>query len=98
MKSRLAGIRFWQSWRMNLPEGKKQICFLPSGEKLQCTGEQWTGCMFCPVGCHLTDFGKFKRLKKFNPRLYDYCMEELGEKKLLDWVEKNYARGSHIAA
>ena len=49
--------------------------------------------MFCPVGCHLTDFGKFKRLKKFNPRLYDYCMEELGEKKLLDWVEKNYARG-----
>lgn len=71
-----------------------QICFLPSGGKLKCTGEQRTGCMFCPVGCHLTEFRKFRRLKKFNPRLYDYCMEELGEKKLLEWVEKNCSRGS----
>lgn len=44
-----------------------QICFLPSEEKLQCTGERRTGCMFCPVGCHLTDFGKFKRLKNSTP-------------------------------
>ena len=70
-----------------------QLCFAPSGGKLRCTGEQRTGCMFCPVGCHLTDFAKFRRLKKFNPRLYDYCMEELGEKKLLEWVKKHYNRG-----
>lgn len=76
-----------------------QICFLPTGGKLRCTGEQRTGCMFCPVGCHLTGFAKFRRLKKYNPRLYDYCMEELGEKKLVEWVEKNYSRGGwNIAA
>ncbi|XBX04815.1 phosphoadenosine phosphosulfate reductase family protein [Enterocloster clostridioformis] len=61
-------------------------------------GKQRTGCMFCPVGCHLTGFRKFKWLKKFNPRLFDYCMEELGEKKLLDWVKKNYCRGGRNTA
>lgn len=70
-----------------------QICFLPSGGKLKCTGEQRTGCMFCPVGCHLTNFDKFKRLKAYNPKLYDFCMEELGERKLLEWVERNYTKG-----
>ena len=70
-----------------------QICFLPSGRKLRCTEEQRTGCMFCPVGCHLTNFDKFKRLKVYNPKLYDFCMEELGEKKLIEWVEKNCKRG-----
>lgn len=75
-----------------------QISFEPSGGRLRCTGEQRTGCMFCPVGCHLTDFAKFKRLKKFNPRLYDYCMEELGEKKLLEWIERNYGSGRKAAA
>lgn len=76
-----------------------QICFMPTGVKLRCTGEQRTGCMFCPVGCHLTGFDKFKRLKVHNPRLYDYCMEELGEKKLVEWVERNYKkRGRQIAA
>lgn len=54
------------------------------------TGESRTGCMFCPVGCHLDRFAKFKRLKKFNPKLYDYCMEELGEKEMLEWVKKHY--------
>ena len=48
--------------------------------------------MFCPIGCHLDNFAKFKRLKKFNPKLYDYCMEELGEKKLLDFINKYYVR------
>lgn len=76
-----------------------QISFLPACGKLICTGEQRTGCMFCPVGCHLTDFSKFKRLKTYNPKLYDFCMEELGERKLLDWVKRNYKKnGRQIAA
>ena len=58
------------------------------------TGEQRTGCMFCPVGCHLDGFKKFKRLKKYDPRLYDYCMEELGEKDVLHWIQRNIIHGS----
>lgn len=75
-----------------------QISFVPSDSKLRCTGEQRTGCMFCPVGCHLTNFDKFKRLKAYNPNLYNFCMEELGEKRLLEWIEKNYRRGYKHAA
>ena len=75
-----------------------QISFMPSDGKLRCTGEQRTGCMFCPVGCHLTNFDKFKRLKAYNPNLYNFCMEELGEKRLLEWIEKNYRRGYKHAA
>lgn len=75
-----------------------QISFLLSDGKLRCTGEQRTGCMFCPVGCHLTNFDKFKRLKAYNPNLYNFCMEELGEKRLLVWIEKNYRRGYKHAA
>lgn len=59
-------------------------CF---GCKFYTTGEQRTGCMFCPIGCHLDGFKKFGRLKKFSPELYDYCMEELGEKDVIDWIK-----------
>lgn len=54
------------------------------------TGESRTGCIFCPVGMHLDHFAKFDRLKSYNPKLYDYCMEELGLARLIDWVKKNY--------
>lgn len=70
-----------------------QIGFFPLCGPFKCTGEQRTGCLFCPVGCHLTSFEKFVRLKAYNPKLYDFCMEELGEKNLLSWIEKNYRRG-----
>ena len=70
-------------------EGQLSFC---SNCKLTTTGESRTGCMFCPIGCHLDNFAKFKRLKKFNPKLYDYCMEELGEKKLLNFINKYYVR------
>jgi 3'-phosphoadenosine 5'-phosphosulfate sulfotransferase (PAPS reductase)/FAD synthetase len=66
-----------------------QMNFTDTCGKLRCTGEQRTGCMFCPVGCHLDGLAKFKRLKRYNQKLYDFCMEELGEKKLLEWIEKN---------
>lgn len=57
------------------------------GRRFYTTGEQRTGCMFCPIGGHLDGFEKFDRLKKFSPKLYDYCMEELGEKELIEWVK-----------
>lgn len=66
-----------------------QMNLMSSGRKLFCTGEPRTGCMFCPVGCHLDGLQKFERLKKYNRKLYDYCMDELGEWKLLEWVSRN---------
>lgn len=70
--------------------GQTQLFGEPSCKNLTCSGEQRTGCIFCPVGCHLDNFAKFKSQRKANPKLYDYCMEELGEKRLLELVEKQY--------
>lgn len=59
-----------------------------NGCKFRTTGEQRTGCCFCPVGCHLDGFAKFKRLKNTQPKLYEYCMDELGEREVLSWIDR----------
>lgn len=58
--------------------------------KLCTSGESRTGCMFCPVGGHLDHFAKIRRLQTYDIRLYDYVMEELNLKALIEWVEQNY--------
>lgn len=62
---------------------------------LYCSGEQRTGCCFCPINCHNDNFSKFKRLRKSFPKLFDYCMEELNEKALLDLVVECFG-GSYM--
>lgn len=43
--------------------------------KLTTTGESRTGCMFCPVGCHLDKTpNKFQRMKISHPRQWEYCI------------------------
>lgn len=56
-------------------------------DKLKTTGEQRTGCMFCPVGCHLEKGeNKFQRMKKTHPKIWDYCMTKLGLAEVLDYI------------
>ena len=65
-----------------------QLCLFSSCErKLCCSGEKRTGCIFCPAGSHLDNFKKFENLKKDYPELYHYCMEELGERELLEYLK-----------
>lgn len=54
------------------------------------TGETRTGCIFCPVSCHLDKPTKIQRLKETHPKLYDYCLNQLNMKELLDYV------GNHL--
>jgi 3'-phosphoadenosine 5'-phosphosulfate sulfotransferase (PAPS reductase)/FAD synthetase len=58
--------------------------------KFYTTGESRTGCVFCPIGCHLDKVNKFQRLKTTHPKLYDYCMDDLGLKWFLDYVGVKY--------
>lgn len=55
------------------------------------TGEGRTGCVFCPIGCHLEkgDRRRFVRLSKTHPVLYRYCMDKLGMKQLLDTIQEH---------
>jgi 3'-phosphoadenosine 5'-phosphosulfate sulfotransferase (PAPS reductase)/FAD synthetase len=57
---------------------------------LHTTGEQRTGCVFCPIGCHLDKVNKFQRMQTTHPKLYDYCIKDLGLGAFLDYVGVKY--------
>jgi 3'-phosphoadenosine 5'-phosphosulfate sulfotransferase (PAPS reductase)/FAD synthetase len=61
--------------------------------KLYTTGEQRTGCIFCPVGCHLDKVNRFQRLAVTHPKLHDYVINQLGLRELLDFVGVDYGGG-----
>jgi hypothetical protein len=56
------------------------------------TGEQRTGCMFCPVGCHLEKDSKWARIRKTHPKIYNYCMEQLGLREFLEYIGEHLHR------
>lgn len=60
-------------------------------DRLITTGENRTGCMFCMFGCHL-DKGqnRFQRMKRTHPKIYDYCMNQLGISGVLDFIGVQY--------
>jgi len=58
--------------------------------RLRMSGEQRTGCIFCPVGCHLDKENRFQRLSVTHPRQYDYVINKLGLGGLLDYVGVTY--------
>ena len=59
--------------------------------QLETTGEKRTGCMFCPVGCHLEkEPNKFQRMKLTHPKLYDYCINKLGLNQVLEYIKVPY--------
>ncbi|MBQ6263053.1 MAG: phosphoadenosine phosphosulfate reductase family protein [Clostridia bacterium] len=48
--------------------------------KLQTTGCQRTGCMFCMFGCHLEKQpNRFQKMKETHPAVYNYCMKPVEE-------------------
>jgi 3'-phosphoadenosine 5'-phosphosulfate sulfotransferase (PAPS reductase)/FAD synthetase len=78
-------------------------------EKLETTGCNRTGCIFCGFGCHLEKGeSRFERLKITHPRQYDYCLnggeydengiwkpnkQGLGMKHVFDELNKLYGDG-----
>jgi len=60
-------------------------------------GYKRTGCMFCMYGLHLEKGdNRFQRMRVTHPKLYDYCMNKLGLKLVIDiylkWRLKNVRR------
>lgn len=59
--------------------------------KLHTTGATRTGCMFCMFGVHLEEEpNRFQRMKITHPKQYDYCINQLGIGKVLDYIGVNY--------
>lgn len=50
-----------------------------------------TGCTFCMFGVHLEPYpNRFQRMQKEYPALYNYCMNELGLKNVLEYCHIPY--------
>ena len=58
---------------------------------LETTGCNRTGCMFCMFGCHLEkEPNRFQRMKQTHPKQYAYCMDQLGLKDVLKYINVPY--------
>lgn len=54
-------------------------------------GFRRTGCMFCMFGIHLEDKpNRFQLLKTTHPKLWDYSLNKLNMKKVLDFIQVPY--------
>lgn len=59
--------------------------------KYYTTGANRTGCMFCMFGCHLEKQpNRFQRMKESHPKQYEYCMNQLGLKEVLEYIDVPY--------
>lgn len=60
-------------------------------DTLETTGCSRTGCMFCMFGCHLEkEPNRFQRMKVTHPKQYEYCMDKLGLKEVLEYIGVPY--------
>ena len=65
--------------------------------RLDTTGVKRTGCVFCAFGAHLEkEPNRFQRLAKTHPKLYDYCMNNLGMAEVLDYVGVEYRPSAQL--
>lgn len=65
-------------------------CYEPE-DTLETTGCARTGCMFCMFGCHLEkEPNRFQRMKTTHPKQYEYCMDKLGLKEVLEYIGVPY--------
>lgn len=73
--------------RYNLPYASVYGDIVEREGKLQTTGCSRTGCVYCAFGCHL-DAGenRFQRLKRTHPQLWSYCMDKLGMREVLSYI------------
>ena len=49
-------------------------------------GYERTGCMFCGFGAHLKKIDNFELLSKTHPKQYDYIMNKMRFKDVIDFI------------
>ena len=53
-------------------------------------GYDRTGCMFCLYGLQKEDNPtRFDKMKKTHPKIHDYCMNKLGLREVIEWINKS---------
>ncbi len=68
--------------------------------KYRTTGVRRTGCMFCMFGINRDKFpNRFQRMAQTHPKVYDYCINKLGLKDVLEYINipyQTYNNGKYI--
>lgn len=60
-------------------------------DTLETTGCDRTGCMFCMFGCQNEhEPNRFQRMRISHPKQYAYCMEQLGLREVLEYIDVPY--------
>lgn len=60
---------------------------------LTTSGIKRTGCVYCTIGINLEKQpNRFQQLKQTHPKLYNYCMTQLGLKEFLDYVGEHLGK------
>lgn len=49
-----------------------------------------TGCLCCPIGSHVKDTNDFQTLYKYQPGIWDYVINKLGFKQVLEYFDIDY--------
>lgn len=63
---------------------------------LKFTGADRTGCTFCMFGVHMEKYpNRFQRMQTENPALYNYCINELNLKQVLDYCHIPYDKDDY---
>jgi 3'-phosphoadenosine 5'-phosphosulfate sulfotransferase (PAPS reductase)/FAD synthetase len=59
--------------------------------KIYDMGETKTGCMWCMFGVHLdSEPNRFQRMRKTHPKIYNYCINNIGLGAILDYIKVPY--------
>jgi 3'-phosphoadenosine 5'-phosphosulfate sulfotransferase (PAPS reductase)/FAD synthetase len=79
--------------KFNLPISKiyGSIISNPVTNQLEFTGENHTGCTFCMFGIQYDKTpNRFQRMKITHPKMYNYCINTLGLKEVLEFINIPY--------
>lgn len=79
--------------QMNIPIASVYGDIVQTADRggLTTTGAKRTGCMFCMFGAHLEKCpNRFQRMYFTHPKQWDYCINRLGLKQVLDYIHVPY--------
>ncbi|MBV1685223.1 phosphoadenosine phosphosulfate reductase family protein [Eubacterium callanderi] len=83
------GLPFSSVYGAIVEEAQMTMPFME--RKLRTTKCDRTGCIYCMFGIHLDQRpNRFERLRYTHPKQYQYCVEQLGCGKVLDFLEIPY--------
>lgn len=84
-------LQYIKIYNLNMCPVYGDLIFDEARNKLVVTGEPRTGCMGCMFGCHLEKSpNRFERMKISHPHMYNYFIEKLDFKSVLDYINIKY--------